>query len=313
MVGQPDNTNLQRIIDGNESGMRLDRLIAGWRGLSRAAVLRLLDAGLILYDGKVMGRSDKGLVVASGAVVVLDPRGAEGETIKPDTTLAIEVLAMGAGWIAVNKPAGVPVRPHDLNETGTVLNALVADDPQINGVGEGGLRSGVVHRLDNDTSGVLVIATQPSAWQRLRQDFSEHEIEKRYTALVHGSPKEQGALTLPLRVAQHSPARVAVCEDNEKVSDARACSLAWRVIERLGPSASLVDVDLHTGFLHQVRAMMAHLGWPVIGDRVYGKASTQIDAPRQMLHASSLRIEDQLIAAPLPGDMRQVMKALRDG
>lgn len=296
-------------VGDDQAGMRVDRLVADWRGVSRAAVLRLLEAGGLTINGRSLGRSDKGRVVLPGDVLAIADGFMHGETIRPGDSQALDILAEGAGWVAVNKPAGMPVRPHELNEAGSVLNHLVASYPQINGVGEGGLRSGVVHRLDNDTSGVLIVATEQDTWQQLRERFAKHDIEKRYCAILQGTPDEEGSLELPLRVSQHRPARVVVCDGQRPHVEARDCSLAWRVIERLGNHASLVEVDLHTGFLHQVRVMMAHLGCPVMGDAVYGHAQSQ--APRQMLHAASLRFEDQSIEAPLPEDMQRVMQRLR--
>lgn len=302
---------LRLTIDARQQATRLDRAIADWRGLSRSAAHRLLDSGAVSRNGRRLKRADKGLLLQAGDKLELDPRFAGGEAVQPDATLQLEFLAQGPGWLAVNKPPGMPVRPHAIDETGTVLNAIAARRPEVHGVGEGGLRSGVVHRLDNETSGVLLVATEQSAWQRLRGRFAAHDTTKRYTTLVHGTPDETGSLTLRLRVAQHRPARVIVCDPYEAGIEARGCSLAWRVLERLGRHASLVEVDLHTGFLHQVRVSMAHLGCPVIGDAVYGEGHTHFDAPRQMLHASTLGFEDQTIEAPLPDDMQQVIRWCR--
>lgn len=305
---------LQLIIGDKESGGRVDRIVADWRGLSRAAALRLLDGGALTYNETVLRRSDKGKLLVRGGVLCLDQAYASGEVIKPDPTLKLNVLMEGNGWLAIDKPAGISVRPHEIDETGTVLNAVAAAHPEVIGVGEGGLRSGVVHRLDNDTSGVLVVALIHEAWQRLRDQFKSHQTRKCYTALVHGHPPDRGDLKLNLRVAQHAPARVEVCDSSEG-SDARACSLAWRVVESFSDCASLVEIDLHTGFLHQIRVMMAHLGCPVIGDGVYGRSgvSQHHSVSRQLLHASALEIEGVLIEAPLPLDMRQAIERLRAG
>lgn len=293
-------------------GARLDRAVADWRGLSRAAVLRLLEQGSLTKNGRVMSRGNKGDLLRLGDQLALSAEYAQGERPLLNDTIELDVLAQDKGWLVVNKPAGMPVRPHALDEKGTILNAVVARHPEVVGIGEGGLRSGVVHRLDNDTSGALLIATSQVAWVRFRAAFAEHRIQKRYVALVHGVPDDAGTSQRDLRVASHRPARVAVEDDGQGGPDARTCSLGWRVLERFDDHASLVEVDLHTGFLHQVRVMMNDLGHPVIGDRVYGEDEDASIAPRQMLHAKSLVFEELAAEAPLPADIQALIQTLRD-
>ncbi len=292
-------------------GARLDRAVADWRGLSRAAVLRLLDQGAITRNGRVMSRSNKGDLLSVGDRIVLIQLYAQGESPRADDSIELTVLSESDGWLVIDKPTGVPVRPHALDEVGTVLNAVAARFPQVIGVGEGGLRSGIVHRLDTDTSGTLLVATHQDAWDQLRQAFAEHHIQKRYLAIVAGRIDDTGVSRRHLRVASHQPARVQVEPESAGSGDTRLCSLAWHVVERFGDRASLIEVDLHTGFLHQVRAMMSDLGNPVLGDPTYGSESTSSQAPRQMLHAKSLSFEAIHATAPMPIDMRQVLQSLR--
>lgn len=292
-------------------GARLDRALADWRGLSRAAVLRLLDQGAVTRNGSAVGPGNKGDLLRAGDTLGLDAAYAQGETPLADPGIALDVLDERAGWLIINKPAGMPVRPHALGETGTVINAVVARCPQAVGVGEGGLRSGVVHRLDTDTSGVLLVATRQDAWERFRGAFAEHRIRKQYLALVHGVPDTRGVFRRDLRVATHRPARVVVEPEGRGGSGSRTCSLGWRVLERFDERASLIEVDLHTGFLHQVRAMMSHLGHPVVGDDVYGDQANALSATRQMLHARSLTYEEIGVQAPIPADMGEQIEALQ--
>lgn len=307
----PADPNLLRLVTGpNEAGRRLDRVVADWRGLSRMAVRRLLDAQGVRLNGRLVKPKDRGLLVQAGDTLLLEPGFASGEAPLADGSVSLDVLAQGEGWVAVNKPAGVAVRPHRLDELGTVLNAVVAGFPGVVGVGEGGLRSGVLHRLDHETSGALLVGLTDAGWSRLRDAFAEHRITKRYLALLHGRPPEEGASKLNLRVARHSPSFVEVVADDQNRNEARLCSLAWRVVERFADSA-LVEVDLHTGFLHQVRVMMSYQGWPVLGDRVYGLPTAASDAPRQMLHAASLTFEEVVVQAPVPDDFQQQIQRLR--
>lgn len=295
------------------NGVRLDRFVADWRGLSRAAALRLLDRGAVACNGRVQRRANKGDLLSVGDLVTIGQAYADGEVPLADESFSLTVLAEGDGWLVVDKPAGTPVRPHALDEKGTVLNAVVARAPQVVGVGEGGLRSGIVHRLDTDTSGCLIVATQQEAWEKLRDAFSSHRMQKRYLALVHGVPDEAGDVRRDLRVATHQPARVQVEQEGQGGEGSRTCSLAWRVLERFGDRTSLIEVDLHTGFLHQVRAMMNDLAHPVIGDAVYGGGVSSLEAPRQMLHAKSLVYDAIQAEAPMPADLQQVLQSLREG
>ncbi|MGB0767610.1 MAG: RluA family pseudouridine synthase, partial [Phycisphaeraceae bacterium] len=258
-----------------------------------------------------VSRKHKGERLAVGDVLELDAAYGRGEAPLADATLSIEVVAEGQGFVVVNKPAGVAVRPHALDEIGTVLNAMVARHPEIVGVGEGGLRSGIVHRLDLGTSGTLLIATQPATWERFRRAFAEHAIEKRYEAIVRGTISERGQLEQHLRVRRHAPARVEIVDRPTPGDGSRMCSLAWEVIERFGDRATHVAIDLHTGFLHQVRVMMSGLGHSVIGDARYGDDAYASIVPRPMLHAKRLAFKGFSAEVPLPDDFVEAANALR--
>ena len=188
----------------------------------------------------------------------------------------------------------------------TLLNAVLSRRPEIDGVGEGGLRSGVVHRLDVDTSGVQLFATRSETWQRLRLAFRSHRVDKVYLALVHGRVEEHGEARLWLSVLRHRPARVGVVEPENR--DARECGLRWRRRAVLG-DCSLLELRPDTGFLHQIRAMMQHLGHPLVGDTAYGAPPTA-GVERHMLHARSLRLDEIDVSAPEPQDFRRAREAL---
>jgi 23S rRNA pseudouridine1911/1915/1917 synthase len=219
------------------------------------------------------------------------------------------VLAEGPGWVVVDKPAGVPVHPLHENEVDTVLNALIARFPAIHGVGEGGLRSGVAHRLDVDTSGALLFATEEDVWKRAREAFSEHTVEKRYRAIVAGSLEGEGSLEVGLVTARHRPARVRVVDPEEGARGARMSALHWRSLE-VFEGATLLEVRPKTGHLHQIRVSLQHLGFPVLGDRTYGPARTPLEVPRQMLHAAHLRWGPVDVDSPDPADFRGVLEQL---
>ncbi len=288
-------------LDAKDHGVRLDQAVARHTGVSRQAAARLIGRGAVLVNGRpgVKGQS----VTPDDRVVVPNDAGRECPVPRPDLPLVI--LAQGAGWVAVDKPTGVGVHPLEPGQDDTVLNALVARYPQVLGVGEGGLRSGVVHRLDLPTTGTLLFATEQARWLALRDAFTEHRVCKTYHALVHGRLVGQGAESMRLAVTRHRPAKVSVVEPSHP--EARVCRLSWRAVETM-KRATLVEVDLHTGFLHQVRVMMSALGHPLLGDRDYGRAD---EAPRVMLHAQSIHWQDVLAACESPPDFEAALQRCR--
>ncbi len=296
-----------------EAHRRLDLFLADALRLSRAQARRLLARGAVRVDGRLAALAAKGTRLAPGATVEVAPfTRPEQQRPVPEPRAPLVVLARGTGWIALDKPAGTPVHPLAEGEAGTLLGALVAHHPELHGVGEGGLRSGVVHRLDVDTSGVLLFATREDRWGRLREAFRERRVEKVYRALVLGRPRAEGTTELGLVVARHRPARVRVVGASEAAGSraVRTATLSWRVLELLGP-ATLVEVRPATGFLHQIRATFAHLGFPVAGDRLYGAARDPTGAPRQMLHAARIAWEDVAAASPDPADFSAACARLR--
>lgn len=296
------------------AGARLDRFLADALGVSRAQARSLLARGAVSLDGRTLGYGDKGLSLpGAGTLEIAAFRRPADQRARPAE--AVEILARGPGWLAVDKPAGAPVHPLAEDETGTVLNALIARCPEIHGVGEGGLRSGVLHRLDVDTSGVLLFATEAATWQRLREAFRAHRVEKVYRALVAGSfPEERaGPMSFELAVARHRPARVRVVDGSwSHPGRAYPARQDVTVCERFA-RASLLEVRIETGFLHQIRVTLAHLGHPVLGDALYGGGEALArGAERQMLYAASVRFEEIAAESPEPADFARVLRQLRE-
>lgn len=297
-----------------DGGQRLDRFLADRLSVSRARVRNLLETGRIRCDDRPLGLSDKSRLVAAGERFTLEgATRAEDERLAPRPDLPLDVAAEGEGWIVVDKPAGIGVHPLRPDQVDTVLNAVCARYPGIEGVGEGGLRSGVVHRLDVETSGALLFATDDETWRQLRGAFSDHRIEKRYRALVAGAFPTERRVDLPLEITRHKPARVRVREGG------RPCRQHVRTLERFA-STTLVEVSLETGFLHQIRASLAHLGHPVVGDPVYAadEAVGDGDAARSptpdaplMLHAATLRFREIDVTIDPPEPFRRVVETCR--
>jgi 23S rRNA pseudouridine1911/1915/1917 synthase len=300
-------------VGAADSGQRLDVFLADRLRLSRAETRRLLARGAVSVSGRSVASADKGLPVQAGERIEVAPftrPGARRAREQPELDLVVR--ARGPGWLALEKPAGVPVHPLEEAEGGTLLNALVARHPEIHGVGEGGLRSGVVHRLDVETSGVVLFATREDAWQRLREAFRAHRVEKRYRAIVRGRLEGGDRLELPLVTARHRPARVRVASPREAARGrgVRQALLRWRAIELLD-AATLVEVRPVTGFLHQIRVSLAELGHPVVGDRAYGVGRDPTGAARHMLHASRVACEEIEGSSPDPPDFAALLERLR--
>lgn len=273
------------VVPRTDAGNRLDRFLAERLGLSRGYVQRLLARERVRLDGHAAA---KGATLRAGdAIEILEfrhPR--EGPRANP--ALDLPVLAQGGGLLAVDKPAGLPTHPLDFEETHTALNGVLARHPELAGIGEGGVRSGVVHRLDTGTSGVLVFATDPEAWSRARASFRERRVEKRYVARVHGR------LARPLECALRLEPRgdhMRVVADGGVAAETRFAPLA------AGADTSLVEAFPATGAMHQIRASLAHLGHPIVGDGLYG---SPVVLGRHLLHACRIRIREFEASSPLP-------------
>lgn len=294
----------ERRLEVSGESRRLDVFLAGELGLGRRGARQLVESGRVRIEGEA-ARPAAGRAVASGETVVVEGLGARPLDVVPEPDTDLVVVGQGDGWLAVDKPAGMPVHPLQPGETGTVLNAVATRHPEIQGVGEGGLRSGVVHRLDVDTSGVLVFATTPERWTVWREAFREHRVEKIYLAVVHGDvgPGEE---RLPLKVLQHRPARVGVGDPQDPAT--RLCTTRWKPLGRFR-EATVLEVRPTTGFLHQIRATLAHLGHPLVGDVAYGGDGSL--APRHLLHAERVKLDRVFVEAPTPADFRAAVDRLR--
>lgn len=311
-------------------GERIDRALARGLDISRAAARRLLAMGSARLAPASPDRdpdaptpdeafrpltiSDKGSLLEVGQefeIAAFRPPSEQRAIAAPE--LGLTILARGDGWLAIDKPAGLPVHPLRADERDTALGFVAAHHPGVHGVGEGGLRSGIVHRLDVDTSGALLVATEQRTWETLRSAFSKHRVEKRYRALVAGELKQAGTQRFALHVAQHRPAKVRVASLGYGPSspaprdDARTVEQFVQPLEHF-ENSTLVEVRPKTGFLHQIRATLAHIGHPVLGDATYGDAEVASRAPRQMLHAGYVRFEEYEAIAPDPSDFRLALE-----
>lgn len=306
-------TDIQFTISPDDAGARVDVFLSQRLGMGRTAVRHLLDTGHVELGKHLLNEGSKGLLLRAGSILTVRHFEHPNDVaIIANPNLSLTILAQGEGWVIVDKPQGMPVHPLVSDENETVLNALICRFPQVQGVGEGGVRSGVVHRLDIDTSGTLLFATKQNTWQNLRDLFRRHQTTKIYRAIVAGRLMGSGRETMDLAIAQHRPARVRVIapSDQPKKKGARTCHLNWRAVEALR-DATLLEIQLDTGFLHQIRAMFQAKGHPIVGDQLYG-LNTHPPAARQMLHAAELTVGPAHATSPDPQDFQSVLAQLRD-
>jgi 23S rRNA pseudouridine1911/1915/1917 synthase len=295
-------------------GERLDRAIASsLPELSRSRVQALLEAGRILVDGRA-GRASQRLRGGESLEVAVPPP--EPAVPEPED-LPLTILHQDRDLLVLDKPAGLVVHPAAGHARGTLVNALLHHVSGLSGIG-GVLRPGIVHRLDKETSGCLVVAKNDAALQALQRAFQARRVEKTYLALVHGQPPDTGRLeTLH---ARHPRDRKRF---TGRAKTGKPAVTSWRVRSRLH-GAALLEVGLETGRTHQIRVHLSELGHPLLGDALYGgtrKGDARVKAVqtrlgRQALHAWKLAFphprtgKSVRCEAPIPADLRAALESL---
>ena len=308
-------------VTESHRGKRLDLFIQHHdASISRNRIQTLLTDGRALVNNR---REKPGYKVKPGDVVTLDLPERPVREVLPEN-IPLTVVYEDAYLIVLNKPAGLVVHPAPGNYTGTLVNALLfhyGSLPSAAGAGaddeEGGRdRAGIVHRLDKDTSGVMVVARTAEVLAALSAQFKARIVQKKYAALVSGVIKK-GSGSIDAPIGRHVKERKKI---SVHTASPREAVTLFKVRERFN-NATLVEVEIKTGRTHQIRVHMAHTGHPVLGDRTYGGAraakigSYSID--RQMLHAESLSLlhpvsgHPMTFIAPVPVDMQALIEHLR--
>jgi 23S rRNA pseudouridine1911/1915/1917 synthase len=278
---------------------------------SRRTAQRAIAAGEVRVNGR---RARKGDLVKSNDVVEVPEDLFAPPALPPNPQLVIPILFEDSALIAVDKPAGMPSHALRAQETGTVANFLLAHDPAVAAAGATDREAGVVHRLDTDTSGVLLAARTADAYRSLRQQFSKREVIKEYLALVEGDMPASGVVRAPMMHDPRNRRRMTTSAAFGQDRRAREAVTYFRPLERF-QHATLLVVQIPTGVMHQIRVHLASVGHPVIGDRLYGRLAAQ--ATRQLLHASRLSFvhpetgHSLEISSPTPTDFTAVLDSLR--
>lgn len=309
------------IITEKEKGQRVDKLLQEqFKEYSRAFLQKLIKSGNINVNGKIAKQS---YILKEGDVVLAEFPEKEEKSLESDKSIKFEILYEDDNVAAINKPAGLAVHPSEnplAAMDGTLANGLLAKYPAIKNVGEDPLRPGIVHRLDRDTSGVMIIALNNEAFQFLKNQFKERKTTKRYIALVIGDmKKEKGVISLPIARKRSLPTKqVAVKNEKQARGKIREAVTEYRVSRHLiidGKPYTLIEAFPKTGRLHQIRVHFSAIGHPVAGDEKYGskKATAIKGLNRHFLHAESLTIDipekgEKTFYAPLPEELGKLLK-----
>jgi 23S rRNA pseudouridine1911/1915/1917 synthase len=291
-------------VPAQAAGERLDQFLAEPLG-SRARAQRLIDAGAVTVDGRTRPKRH---ALAAGAVVAVQDRertvgGADAGDVPFDLVFEDEHL------LVVDKPAGVVVHPARGHREGTLAQALAGRAAG----GEDAERAGIVHRLDRDTSGLLVVARSEEAHRRLRAALSERHLDREYLALVEGRPPARSG-TIEAPIGRDRRVRTRMSIDTDAPREART----HFAIERALPATTLLRVRLDTGRTHQIRVHLEAIGHPVAGDPEYGTAGL-LGLRRQFLHAARLAFDHPIsgrrvdVSSPLPADLCQALERAAAG
>jgi len=291
--------------------MRLDRWLVSQRPeQSRARIQKFIDAGYVRVNG-VTGQAKTPLRQHDAVQLWMPPP--EPLPYLQAEAMQLDVLYEDEHLIVINKPAGLTVHPAPGNKDGTLVNGLLHHCPDLPGIG-GELRPGIVHRLDKDTTGCIVVAKSQQALVTLQSQIQRRIASRQYLAVVHGAPAgESGTITAPIGRHPIDRKKYAVVSDN---SGRHACT-HWQLIERLG-DYSLLRFKLDTGRTHQIRVHCAHLGHPILGDATYGRCrKLPIELAGQALHAFQLGLDHPIsgerleLEAPLPPIFEKLLALLR--
>jgi 23S rRNA pseudouridine1911/1915/1917 synthase len=309
-------------VDAASAGERLDTFVAGrLSDLSRSRVVQLLSEGRVLLNGRPARKSER---VAAGDVVDIEIPPPEPSTVEPEA-IPLDIVHEDRDMVVVAKPAGLVVHPAPGHRGGTMVNALLHHIRDLSGIG-GVKRPGIVHRLDKDTSGLIIVAKHDRAHRGLAAALKRREIRRTYLVVCWGHLEEERVtVDAPVGRSSRDRKRMAVSEGG------RPAVTHFRRLERW-PAADFVEAELETGRTHQIRVHLAHIGHPVVGDPVYGGGGArgisgsdrpwarelERRVPRQFLHAARLELrhprtgEPMRFEAPLPADLAGALDWVRN-
>lgn len=319
-----ENAPISLTVSDAHAGKRLDRfLVDALPELSRARARDLLDEGQVRVNGRRMRKGD--VVAAGDAVVIQGALPPQDFSPLADPSVPFVVRHEDPAVLVVDKPAGVPTHPLRPDEMGTLANGLVARFPETREVGYRKREPGILHRLDTDTSGLVVVARTVGAFDALRESMRGGNTTKRYLALVEGRIAAEGTVEIPLVPHRKDPKRVEAVTEHVRLragTKTHPAVTRYRPVRPLG-DYTLVEVELESAFRHQVRAHLAVIGHPLVGDTLYRGPRLADDLGvtlnRHFLHASEVVFAHPVtgaetrVTSPLPDDLAAVVGKLRAG
>jgi 23S rRNA pseudouridine1911/1915/1917 synthase len=309
---------IKQVVAPDQAGVRLDQFLAQVLGWSRARLQKLLKAGLVTVNGAPKAASHR---VRPGELVSLQVPPPEPSSLAPEP-MALDIIFEDRDLLVINKPPGLVVHPGAGHRRGTLLNALLHHCPELQEIGEVS-RPGLVHRLDKDTSGLLVVAKTALAHQSLVAQFAARETQKTYLALVWGRLAEPEG-RIDKDIGRHPSQRHKMSVHARR---GKAAATRWRVLREFPGPLTLLELTIETGRTHQIRVHLASEGHPVLGDATYGGGVSRLAgvpqlqglkplAPRQLLHAWKLAVAHPRTGvrlsweAPWPDDVKAALAYL---
>ena len=296
------------IINEEQQGKRVDGVISAYATeLSRNTVQRLIEEEQIKVNGNKIKPSYK--TNLNDIIDINIPKAKEID-LKPQN-IPLEVLYEDNDIIVINKPKGMVVHPANGNPDGTLVNAIMAKcKDSLSGIG-GEIRPGIVHRLDKDTSGAIIVAKNDKAHIKLSDDLKNHKIQKTYIALVRGIIKENEAtINMPIGRSKQDRKKMAVDKNGKEAIT------HFKVLKRYNEKYTLLEINIETGRTHQIRVHLSHIGYPIIGDDTYSNGKNEWGVIGQCLHAKSLKFKhpitgrEMLIEAELPEYFQKILENL---
>ena len=302
---------MRATVPAEMGGLRLDQVLARlFPQYSRSRLQDWLESGHIRIEGGISGRSSalsRNEKVMGGEVLALEPPKLPSAAAPQAQRMPLKIVFEDDALIVIDKPAGLVVHPGAGQPDRTLMNALLAHAPALAGVP----RAGIVHRLDKDTTGLLVVAKTVEAQTSLVKQLADRTMGRTYVAVVQGDPQASGTIDAPVGRDMRTRTRMAVSNRG------KPSRTAYKVLERFG-HAALVECRLETGRTHQIRVHFQHIRHPLIGDTVYRRGTRRgVDFPRQALHAAELTLrhptsgETMTWKSPLPRDLRGLLETLR--
>ncbi len=295
------------IVKQEEQGKRLDVYISSKNNdLTRTAVQRMIEEGNIVVNDKKQKVAYK---IACGDIINIEKVEAKPIELKAQD-IPIEIIYEDKDIIVVNKPKGMVVHPANGNPDGTLVNAIMSIcKDSLSGIG-GEIRPGIVHRLDKDTSGILIVAKNDKAHVNMSEQIKKHEVKKTYIALVRGVVKENEAtIDMPIGRSNSDRKKMAVTKNG------RNAITHIKVLKRY-KKYTLLEINIETGRTHQIRVHLSHIGYPIIGDYIYSNGKNEFGIVGQCLHAKSLEFEHPItgkkmkLEAPLPEYFQEILEEL---